>query len=299
MPVLVIDVGALGVEDAEPARAENDGFQLVRTPVGSASAAPAFSCNADGGSVGFGKTSDKTSKGVEVELAANLTPNWRVIVNASKTDASDTNILNVAGGGNFVKYYEAVKPVAQDGYTPSDATATYNYWQKKGFAHIAPFGDNSREYLGYVWTDGFEREYLQALAAEGKNVGELRQYHANLITAYDFSEGAFKGFGLGGAVRWQDKPLLGFKKIFLDPPVLNWVDDLSSPIFGDSETRFDAWISYRRALTPKVRMSLQLNVRNLFTSKKLIPVTANPDGSVGSYRMAEGTTWELTSRFEF
>ena len=277
----------------------NDGFQLVRTPVGSESAAPAFTWNADGGPVGFGKTSDKTSTGVEIEIAANVTPNWRVIVNASKTNARDTNILNVAGGGNFVKYYEAIKPVAQDGYTPADATATYNYWQKQGFAHIAPFGDNSREYLGYIWTDGFEREYLQALAAENKNVGELRQYHANLITAYDFSEGALKGFGIGGAIRWQDRPLLGFKKIFLDPPVLNWVDDLNSPIFGDSETRYDMWISYRRSLTKKVRMSVQLNLRNLFTSKKLIPVIANPDGSVGSYRLAEGTTAELTTRFEF
>ncbi|HWL14742.1 MAG TPA: TonB-dependent receptor [Opitutus sp.] len=277
----------------------NDGFQLVRTPVSSASAAPAFLWNADGGPAGFGKTSDKTSTGVEIEIAANLTPNWRVIVNGSKTNARDTNILNVAGGGNFAKYYEAVKPVAQDGYSPVDATATYNYWQKKGFAHIAPFGDNSREYLGYIWTDGFEREYLQALAAEGKDVGELRQYHLNAITSYDFTEGRLKGFGVGGAMRWQDRPLLGFKKTFLEAPVLNWVDDLSSPIYGKSETNFDAWVSYRRHLTKDIDMSIQLNVRNLFQGKRLVAVVANPDGSVGSYRLAEGTTWELTTRFEF
>lgn len=277
----------------------NDGFQLVRSPAGSASAAPAFSWNADGGPSGYGGTSDKTSKGVEVEIAANITPNWRIMVNASRTNASDTNILNAASGGNIVKYYQAIKPVAQDGYTPSDATATYNYWQKKGFAHIAPFGDNSREYLGYIWTDGFERSYLQALAAEGRDVGELRQYHANLITSYDFRRGKLKGFGVGGAVRWQDKPLLGFKKTFLDAPVLNWVDDLSSPIYGDSEFKYDAWVSYKRHLTKKIDMSVQLNVRNLFTGKKLIAVAANPDGSVGSYRLSEGTIWELTNRFEF
>ncbi len=277
----------------------NDGFQLVRTPVGSASAAPAFSWNADGGPVGYGSTSDKTSKGVELEIAANLTPNWRVIINGSRTSASDTNILNVAGGGNIVKYYQAVKPVAQDGYSPADATATYNYWQKKGFAHIAPFGDNSREYLGYIWTDGFERSYLQALAAEGKDVGELRKYHLNLITTYDFSRGRFKGVGLGGAVRWQDKPLLGFKKVFLDAPVLNWVDDLSSPIYGRAETNYDMWVSYRHRLNKRIMYSIQLNVRNIFGGKELIAVAANPDGSVGSYRMAEGTTWELTNRFEF
>lgn len=249
----------------------NDGFQLVRTPVGSASAAPAFSWNADGGPVGFGNTSDKTSKGVEIELAANVTPNWRVIFNASKTIASDTNILNVTGGGNILRYYEVVKAVAQDGYTPADSTATYNYWQKKGFAHIAPFGDNSREYLGYLWTDGFERSFLQALAAEGKDVGELRRYRANFITSYDFSEGRFKGFGLGGSVRWQDKPLLGFRKVYLEAPVLNWVDDLSSPIYGDSEFRYDAWISYRRPLKRNIRMSLQLNVRNLFGGRSSSP----------------------------
>lgn len=277
----------------------NDGFQLVRTPVSSASAAPAFMWNADGGPSGFGKTSDKTAEGVELEIAANITPNWRLILNGSKTTAKDTNILNVAGGGNFEKYYAAIKPVAQDGYSPTDATATYNYWQKKGFAQIAPFGDNSREYLGYIWTDGFEREYLQALAAEGRDVGEIRQYHFNAITTYDFTSGKLKGFGIGGAFRWQDKPLLGFKKVFLDPPVLNWVDDLTAPIYGDSEANYDAWISYERRLTKKVHMSIQLNVRNLFTSKRLIPVAANPDGSVGAYRMAEGTTWELTNRFTF
>lgn len=277
----------------------NDGFQLVRTPVGSSSAAPAFTWNADGGPTGYGATSDKTSKGVELEIAANLTPNWRVIINGSRTNASDTNILNAAGGGNIVKYYQAVKAVAQDGYTPADATATYNYWQKKGFAQIASFGDNSREYLGYIWTDGFERSYLQALAAEGKDVGELRKYHLNLITSYDFRQGRLKGVGVGGAVRWQDKPLLGFKKVFLDAPVLNWVDDLSAPIYGSTETNCDLWVSYHRKLNKRINYSIQLNVRNAFGGKKLIAVAANPDGSVGSYRMSEGTTWELTNRFEF
>ncbi len=276
----------------------NDGFQLVRTPVGGTTA-PAFTWNADGGPAGYGNTSDKTSKGVEIELSANPTPNWRVTMNASRTDASDTNILNAANGGNIVKYYQAVKPVAQDGYTIADGTATYNYWQKKGFAHIAAFGDNTREYLGYIWTDGFERSYLQALAAEGKNVGELRKYRVNLVTSYDFTRGRLKGFGLGGSARWQDKPLLGFKKVFLPAPVLNWVDDLASPIYGKSETNYDAWVSYRRNLNKKVRMTLQLNVRNLFGSKELIGVAANPDGSIGSYRMAEGMTWQLTNRFEF
>lgn len=277
----------------------NDGFGLVRTPVSSASAAPAFSWNADGGPIGYGNTSDKTSEGVEIELSANPTPNWRVTVNASRTTARDTNILNAANGGNIVKYYEAVKPVAQDGYTLADVTSTYNYWQKKGFAHIAAFGDNTREYLGYIWTDGFERSYLQALAAEGKNVGELRKYRVNLVTSYDFTHGRLKGFGIGGAARWQDQPLLGYKKVFLAAPVLNWVDDLSSPIYGKSETNYDAWISYRRNLNKKIRMTWQLNVRNLFGSRELVAVAANPDGSVGSYRLAEGMTWQLTNRFEF
>ena len=81
--------------------------------------------------------------------------------------------------------------------------------------------------------------------------------------------------------------------------MLNWVDDLTAPIYGDSEANCDAWISYERRLTRKVHMSIQLNVQNLFTFKRLIPVAANPDGSVGAYRMAEGTTWELTNRFTF
>lgn len=277
----------------------NDGFQLVRTPVGNANSGAAFTWNADGGPVGFGKTSDKTSKGLELEIAANLTPNWRLILNGSKTSAKDSNILNVAGGGNILKFIEAVEPIAKDGFQPSDATSKLTYWQRTGLAHISAFGDNDSQFLGSGYADGFERSFLQALAGEGKNVGELRKYRFNVITSYDFNDGRLKGAGVGGAMRWQDRPVIGYKKVFLEAPVLNWVDDLTSPIYGTYETRVDLWVSYKFPLTKKINASLQLNVQNVGTRKQLVAALANPDGSVGSFRMSEGTIWELTSRFSF
>jgi hypothetical protein len=44
---------------------------------------------------------------------------------------------------------------------------------------------------------------------------------------------------------------------------------------------------------------VQLNVRNLGVNRKLIPVAAQPDGSIAAYRIAEPMTWTLTNRFEF
>ncbi|HYP17843.1 MAG TPA: hypothetical protein VEQ65_11590, partial [Opitutus sp.] len=78
-----------------------------------------------------------------------------------------------------------------------------------------------------------------------------------------------------------------------------WISDLDKPIYGPAETNYDGWISYRRKLTSKVDMTVQLNLRNLFSGKELIPISSNPDGSYGQYRIGPNFGWELMTRFDF
>jgi len=66
-----------------------------------------------------------------------------------------------------------------------------------------------------------------------------------------------------------------------------------------TEVNVDGWIGCSRKLNEKIRWSAQLNVRNLRVGNRLIPVSAPPDGTYDSLRIAEPPTWQLTTSFEF
>jgi hypothetical protein len=44
---------------------------------------------------------------------------------------------------------------------------------------------------------------------------------------------------------------------------------------------------------------VQVNVRNIGVGQELIPVSANPDGTVGTWRIAPEQVWTLRNTFTF
>ncbi|KAF0094360.1 MAG: TonB-dependent receptor plug [Puniceicoccaceae bacterium 5H] len=129
---------------------------------------------------------------------------------------------------------------------------------------------------------------------------ELRPWRLNLVTNYTFKEGPLQGINIGGAYRWQDEVVLGYGIVnngTEDDP--DWQYDLSNKYYGDTEDDIDFWIGYERDLTDTLRWRIQLNVRNAFADNELIPVTVQPDGSPGGYRIKEGTSWFLTNTISF
>jgi len=105
---------------------------------------------------------------------------------------------------------------------------------------------------------------------------------------------------VGAAYRWQDEIILGYgiknDGTDADP---DWSYDLDTRYYGEPESDVDLWIGYQRALTDDVNWRIQLNLRNAFADDKLIPVTVQPDGSAGGYRIKEGMSWFLTNTFTF
>jgi hypothetical protein len=79
----------------------------------------------------------------------------------------------------------------------------------------------------------------------------------------------------------------------------SWVTDVTKPIWAPSETNYDAWIGYTRKLTKNLTWEIQLNVRDLFAKKTLIPIMANPDGTVAQVRIPSETTFYLTNTVRF
>ena len=78
------------------------------------------------------------------------------------------------------------------------------------------------------------------------------------------------------------------------------VPDLTRPYLGPSELKFDGWVGYtRRIWRDRVRWSVQLNVRDILNGDELVPVMAQPDGSIASWVAPQGRVFNLRSSFEF
>ncbi|MDQ8198741.1 TonB-dependent receptor plug domain-containing protein [Pelagicoccus enzymogenes] len=245
-------------------------------------------------------TNDLVSKGIEFEITANPTDRWRMSFNASKNEATRTNILP-----DWPRFIESMAPIWFDGFNSTQEEVDgLNYWTIDGYADVRHwYGEQG--YSGYGETTGGRMmnqvysSYHNLMAGEGQGVNELRKWRFNFVTNYQFADdGPMKGFNVGGAVRWQDKSAIGYYPEFNEDANI-WVTDVDRPIYGPSEENYDAWVGYQRKLNDKVDYRVQLNVRNLFADDDMIPILANPDGSIAQVRIPAKTTWTLSNTFSF
>jgi len=226
--------------------------------------------NRPGGGI---ELADTVSKGTEYELTYNPTRNWRISVNASRQEAVRANI------GNDLDAWIAERRKIWEG----------------------PAGDLERDVAGSATLRDYATANIIVPYETFKNQSggpaqEVRKWRWNAVTNYTFTQGTLKGFSAGGAVRWQDKVAIGF-------PVhtVNGISqfNVKAPYFGPSEVTYDAWVGYTRKLTEKINWQIQLNVKNLNIGDKLIPVYAQPDGTIGGARLAESRLFYLTNTFHF
>ena len=239
-------------------------------------------------------TNDLISKGVEYELTANPTPNWRLTFNASRNEAVRSNIL-----GDWAAFIAKNKAIWFDGYNDTPQSEL-NYWTIDGYADIRHWtGDvYGSDLAGNKMMNSVYGPYQNLIAATGQAVNELRKWRWNMVTNYTFSEGWAKNINVGGAARWQDKAAIGYYPKYNSDAAI-WVTDVTKPIYAPSETNYDAWIGYERKLSHNITWIIQLNVRDLFAKNTLIPIAANPDGTVAQVRIPSETTWQLTNTFKF
>jgi outer membrane receptor protein involved in Fe transport len=240
----------------------------------------------------YGNIADIKSEGWEYELTVNPTRNWRVILNASEQQAVGANIMTSLG-----TFFDKYRPFFRDGYNPDDVGKVVNYWQRNGFADIDMWGNANTQMMHDI-TASAERSYLVGAASEGRPVNELRKWHVNVVSTYEFTRGRLKGTHVGGSVRWLDKSKVGYMPKYLKD-LNQWIDDLDRPYYAPSQTNYDLWMTYKRKLTDKIDWAVQLNVRNLFAEDELIATQVNPDGSVAQARIPAETTWTLSTRFEY
>ncbi len=230
---------------------------------------------------GLTATSDTFSEGYEFELTANPLPNWRLAFNASKTEASRTNV----GGESFKDFMAFIDSKV---FNP-DGTPNY-------VGQIPQFGN-----LGLNWYLNqfaqFRGNYEQMKLQEGTNAPEIRKWRYNIVTNYAFNRGKLKGVGVGAGYRWADKVVIGYP---VRQQGAGYTFDLDRPYYGPSEDGLDLWVSYERKLTEKIRWRIQANVRNVGKGDDLIPISVQPDGQTwASVRIAPTQEWFVTNTFSF
>src|SRR5207237_816402 len=152
---------------------------------------------------GSGDTRDFVSKGTELDLVFNPTRHWRLLANVSKQETVQSNSFP------FTRRFVALmKPVWDKlGNTPKS-----NY--PLGFQPGQTLPANVQTLN--QWLDAnIYVPLTTALATDGSASAEQRKWRANLVGTYTFgSDSMFgqrlKGFGVGGAFRWQDKLGIGY-----------------------------------------------------------------------------------------
>jgi outer membrane receptor for ferric coprogen and ferric-rhodotorulic acid len=225
---------------------------------------------------GLTATGDTVSKGTEYELTAQITRNWDLAFNASHDSATRINL-----GGSLADWINARTAIYH-----GDA-GNIRYWWA-----------GSTDTIHSVWDAQFLSAWKLLLLQQGADVPELRPWHFNIVTNYRFTDGMLKGVNVGGGYRWQDGVIIGYP-LMVDPTTGDNTFNLSSPYKGPSETNIDLWVGYERKLTSKIDWRIQLNIRNAFADKKLIPITAQPNGTPAAYRIPDLTSWFITNTFKF
>lgn len=256
---------------------------------------------------GVQDTSDFVTKGSEFELMFRPTRGLSFIANVSEQESVRSNSGAATRQLLFNTPTSTGRTIAEEWRSP---------WAFQIPLNVGALGNIGSPTDQNILANGFQlnslNRYNAAVAADGAPAHELRKWRFNFVANYDVQGDRFRGFGVGGAVRWLDKAAIGYPvatfRSDLTPvppggaPELGdiRVSDPNNPFYGPTETRYDAWISYSRKLMQgKIDWKIQLNVRNLFTKDELIPVAANPDGTVAVWSIAEGRKFTITSRFSF
>ncbi|MBE2214300.1 MAG: TonB-dependent receptor [Opitutaceae bacterium] len=221
------------------------------------------------------------AEGYELELSAKPTKSWDLTLNVSKVNATQTSLGEAA-----TRYLTGMAHVYLD--TAVGMTAMWG-----GFNEL---GAHRQEFMKSLWAP-----YNVQLALTGADQPEVREWRFNAITNYRFDQGFLRGFNVGGALRWEDKPTLGYgiHQAEIAEGQTLWISDVDQPLYGDSEEHVDLWIGYESKLTDSIDWRLQLNARNVGEKTGLVPITMQPNGDVAQHRIQAGQSWDLTVKFMF
>lgn len=231
----------------------------------------------------IGETSGVKAKGKEIEINYNPTNYWTV----KAAIAQQISIQNDVAI-NLRRYLEERMPFYKSLIDPVLGTPWYttNYGS----------ADTAESFTVRMVTAPLEL----ATAGEGKPRTQVREWRANVFTTLNLNgitdHEWLSKMSVSGAVRWEDKASIGTLASATDPNVY----DPNRPVYDKARAYFDFGVSYRTKIaSDRIRLRVQLNVRNAFEGGRLQPIGALPNGEIYAYRIVDPRLVMLTTALEF
>ncbi len=218
-----------------------------------------------------GALNDFESEGYEARLTANLTRNWRLLLNYSYTDSARANLYDEAIAWYGLKRNAtglAVQGVAQNAagqfvidpnsYVPGGAAA--KWIELGGQRPTANPGVLTTSASVTVAQELFNLvEDINDSKLDQEKRWGLRPHKASVFTAYDFKSGWVRGFTVGGGWRWRSANIIG-------------TDPAGKEITGRALGYFDLMLRYARKVERlRGTLSVQINVSNLLDTADPVP----------------------------
>ena len=221
-------------------------------------------------------TASRKTKGYELELTANVTPQWRVSANYALQDAVEVGAY--ADTRDYIaKNDELFRLILADaGASIVDGRAVVN---------SGVTGLESPDVAGAVASYNQMHDIARNLTAAEQKVARLVEGTGNLFTDYTFREGRFKNLRLGVGVNYRGKEIIGYRggdtirtgpTTAADDPAV----DATTPVYRDPYSLWTGVVGYSFRLNAKVRVKLDLRVSNLFDEDMLLfySTTQRPPG---------------------
>ena len=218
--------------------------------------------------------SDFVSNGYEARITANLTRQWRLLLNYSYTDSLRTRLgnemvdwygLKPAAGG--VRLVQGVKQDATGRYVIDPSAylpgGTLAKWIALGAT--TPAANPSTLTTGTGGTTVAQEifdftESVSNTKEENEKRWGVRPHKASVFTAYDFKSGRLKGLTIGGGGYWRSANVIG-------------ANAAGREITGKEISSAEAMLAYSCSFARLPgRVRFQVNVSNLLNKTEIIPV---------------------------
>ncbi len=268
-------------------------------------------------------TQTQESKGVELEVTANLTKSWRLLFNVAHTRGTQKEIAPDSRAFIVAKDTVARQILADAGVLISSTNV----------ATINPaVNDPARINQGAVnnavnaWNT-LQTTTIPNLVTGAQKLAGATDYTSNLGTDYTLREGTLKGLSAGFGVHYRGKMVVGYRgaDTIVNPAnPLTAIDDPSvdayTPVYSKPHTTADARFGYSWKLANRRTLAVNLNIQNLLNNTTPIYFVNLPGGQTSNtilrnrnadvtspavYTVPAGFSyrtpinWTLTARLDF
>jgi iron complex outermembrane recepter protein len=253
-----------------------------------------------------------TAEGYEMNLTYNPSRDWRIAVSGSiNTNKLGDHLLALnewvrtdtkfTGLGTWRNYASELNKVA------AGQKSTFFDLDPTNPTHVAQAAADALYINQQV--DAQENLLVNDQALTGITTSSAGKYALNGLITRVFNEGRLKGWTVGGNFRWRSGGNIGYEDIFDASGNPSGVIDISKPLTGEQIWDIGAMVSYRRKLTEKIDMRVQLNVQNLpnFQDPVIVKMAYDTNAYNGTPNEIIPVIWELrrprkyvlTTSFEF